>query len=71
VTSYVTVPKVRFKVRITRDEAGYWVAECVSLPGCVTQGTTKTETLDNLQEAIAGWLETAQAHPEIWEAGYR
>ncbi len=33
-------------------EDGYWVAECPSLPGCVSQGKTKEEALKNIKEAI-------------------
>ncbi len=43
-------------------EDGYWVAECPSLPGCVSQGKTKAEAISNIKEAIDGWIETAQAH---------
>jgi predicted RNase H-like HicB family nuclease len=43
-------------------EDGYWVAECPSLPGCISQGSTKPEALSNIKEAIEGWLETAKAH---------
>lgn len=43
-------------------EDGYWIAECLSLPGCVSQGRTKAETVSNIKEAIEGWLETAEAH---------
>ena len=47
---------------IYRGEDGYWVAECPSLPGCVSQGKTKTEAITNIREAIEGWIETAKAH---------
>lgn len=43
-------------------EDGYWVTECPSLPGCVSQGKTKAEAINNIKEAIDGWIETAQAH---------
>lgn len=43
-------------------EDGFWVAECLSLPGCISQGQNKGEALENIKEAIEGWLETAQAH---------
>jgi len=33
-------------------EDGYWVVECPSLPGCVSQGKTKEETLKSIKEAI-------------------
>ncbi|GIW43786.1 MAG: hypothetical protein KatS3mg077_1068 [Candidatus Binatia bacterium] len=37
-------------------EDGYWVAECPSLPGCVSQGKTKEEAIANIREAIAGYV---------------
>ena len=49
-------------VVLHRGEDGYWVAECPSLPGCVSQGKTKPEAIANIREAIDGWLETAEAH---------
>ena len=38
------------------------VAECPAIPGCVSQGKTEAEALDNIREAIAGCLETRAAH---------
>ena len=49
-------------VVLRRGEDGYWVAECTSLPGCITQGKTKAEAIANIKEAIEGWMETAKAH---------
>jgi predicted RNase H-like HicB family nuclease len=37
-------------------EDGYWVAECPSLPGCVSQGSTKEEAILNIREAIQGYI---------------
>ena len=37
-------------------EIGYWVVECPSLPGCITQGTTKAEAVSNIREAIDGYV---------------
>jgi predicted RNase H-like HicB family nuclease len=37
-------------------EDGYWVAECPSLPGCISQGKTKQETVANIREAIEGYI---------------
>jgi predicted RNase H-like HicB family nuclease len=45
-------------------EDGYWVVECPSLPGCVSQGKTREEALDNIKEAIELWIEDAQEHNE-------
>jgi predicted RNase H-like HicB family nuclease len=38
-------------------EDGWWVAECPSLPGCVSQGRTKEDALANIREAIAAYVE--------------
>ncbi|HPD17124.1 MAG TPA: type II toxin-antitoxin system HicB family antitoxin [Planctomycetota bacterium] len=37
-------------------EDGYWVAECPSLPGCISQGKTKAEAVANIKEAIEGYV---------------
>jgi predicted RNase H-like HicB family nuclease len=37
-------------------EDGYWVAECPSLTGCVSQGKTKEEAIANIREAIAAYI---------------
>lgn len=42
-------------------EDGNWVAECPSLPGCVSEGKTKADALSNIREAIDGWIETMRA----------
>ena len=43
---------MRITVTIDRDEGGVWIAECPSIPGCVSQGATKDEALANIREAI-------------------
>jgi predicted RNase H-like HicB family nuclease len=44
------------QVIIFRGEDGYWVAECPSLPGCLSQGKTKEEAVVNIREAIRGYI---------------
>ena len=39
-----------------KDEDGYWIAECQSLKGCVSQGETKEIVLMNIKEAIFGYI---------------
>ncbi len=34
---------------------GFWLVECPSLPGCVSQGTTMEEAVANIREAIVGY----------------
>lgn len=37
-------------------EDGYWVVECPSLPGCVSQGETREAAVQNIKEAIHGYI---------------
>jgi predicted RNase H-like HicB family nuclease len=48
---------MKFLVAIDRDEDGAWVAECPSIPGCVSQGASREEALRNVKEAIEVCLE--------------
>ena len=48
---------MRFYVTLDRDEDGVWIVECASIPGCVSQGETRQEALDNIREAIQLCLE--------------
>ena len=48
---------MKFVTTLERDEDGVWVAECPSIPGCVSQGKTREEALANIREAIAACLE--------------
>ncbi len=45
------------QVIIYPGEDDYWIAECPSLPGCISQGKTEAEVLDNITEAIQLYLE--------------
>jgi predicted RNase H-like HicB family nuclease len=44
------------RVIIFRGEDGYWVIECPSLPGCISQGKTREEAVANIKEAIRGYI---------------
>ena len=48
---------MKFPVTIDRDEDGVWIIECPSIPGCVSQGSTKAQALKNIREAIKLCLE--------------
>jgi len=45
---------VKIHVLVEKDEAGYFVAEVPALPGCLSQGKTKEEALQNIREAVEG-----------------
>lgn len=47
---------MKFVVTVDRDEDGVWVVECPSIPGCVSQGSTKDEALESVKDAIAACL---------------
>ena len=53
---------MKLLVALEPDESGMLVAECSSIPGCISQGRTEAEALDNIREAIAGCLETRAAN---------
>ncbi len=48
---------MQFTITLNRDEDGVWIAECPSIPGCVSQGKTKDDALSNVREAIQACLE--------------
>ena len=45
-----------FHIVLEEAEDGWIVAECPSLPGCVSQGKTEPEAIENIKEAITAWL---------------
>lgn len=55
---------MRYRVLIEQDEDGVYVAEVPALPGCISQGKTRSEAIDNIKEAIAGYLESLEANGE-------
>lgn len=48
------------QIVIYRGDDGYWVAECPSLPGCISQGTTREESIENMKEAIELYVEALE-----------
>ena len=48
---------MKLAITLERDETGMIVAECPSIPGCVSQGKTEAEALANIREAVIGCLE--------------
>jgi predicted RNase H-like HicB family nuclease len=45
-----------FHVTLEAAEDGWILAECPALPGCVSQGRDEKEALENIREAVTGWL---------------
>jgi len=55
---------MKYRVIIEKDEDGVYVAEATNLPGCISQGATRSEAIENIKEAIALYLESLTAHDE-------
>ncbi|PIU20867.1 MAG: hypothetical protein COT15_05215 [Candidatus Diapherotrites archaeon CG08_land_8_20_14_0_20_34_12] len=53
-----------FNVLISKDKEGIFVAECLDLPGCISDGKTKKEAIGNIKEAIEAYLESMEKHRE-------
>jgi len=52
--------KMRLPITVYQDEDGWYVVECPVIPGCMSQGRTQAEALQNIQEAIQLCLEVRQ-----------
>ncbi len=48
------------QVIIFRGEDGFWIAECPSLPGCISQGKSKEDAIFNIREAIRLYIEVLE-----------
>ncbi|OHD26804.1 MAG: hypothetical protein A2Y38_10775 [Spirochaetes bacterium GWB1_59_5] len=48
------------QVIVYPGENGFYVAECPSLPGCISQGITKEATLENIKEAIQAYIDALE-----------
>ena len=55
---------MRYRVLIEQDEDVIFIAECPSLPGCISQGKNRQEALTNIQDAIKGYLQSLKKHNE-------
>jgi len=48
---------MKFIVTINQDEDGIYIVECPYIPGCVSQGKTEQEAIENIKDAIQQCLE--------------
>ena len=44
------------QVLLYPGQDGFWVAQCLSLPGCVSQGDAREAAVHNIREAIEGYV---------------
>ncbi len=55
---------MRFRVLIEQDEDGVFIASVPELPGCISQGKTRSEAISNITDAIQGYLISLKKHNE-------
>ncbi len=55
---------MKYRILIEQDEDGIFVAQCSSLPGCISQGKTRDEALLNIKDAIKGYIYSLKKHGE-------
>ena len=53
---------MKYRIIIEQDEEGTYVAQCPSLPGCVSQGETRKEALNNIKDAMEGYMLSMEKH---------
>ena len=55
---------MKYQIVIEEGNDGFFVAECVTLPGCISQGKTLKSALHNISDAIEGYIESLRQHNE-------
>lgn len=55
---------MKFRILVEQDEEGMWVAECSTLPGCISQGKTREDAINNIKDAIDGYMQSLRKHNE-------
>ena len=55
---------MKYRIIIEQDEDGVFSAIVPSLPGCISQGSTRSEALINIKEAMEGYIESLTKHNE-------
>ena len=60
---------MKLRIILEQDEDGFFTASCPSLPGCISQGKTRKEAVENIRDAIYGYLESLKKHNEPIPSG--
>jgi predicted RNase H-like HicB family nuclease len=55
---------MKYRVLIEQDEDGFYTAHVPSLPGCISQGSTRDDVMKNIEEAVIVYIESLKAHNE-------
>ncbi len=62
---------ITFLIQVEPGEDGYYVATCLSLPGCISQGETVEDAVENIKEAIQAYTESLAHEEALDEASMR
>ena len=55
---------MHYRVTIEQDEDGVYVVTCPMLPGCISQGNSREDALENIEDAIEGYQKSLKKHGE-------
>lgn len=55
---------MKYRISVEQDEDGVFIAQCPSLPGCVSQGNTRDEAVQNISDAMKGYIISLKKHGE-------
>ncbi|NLV45864.1 MAG: type II toxin-antitoxin system HicB family antitoxin [Candidatus Hydrogenedentes bacterium] len=55
---------MHYRILIEQDEDGVFISTCPALPGCISQGDTRAEAVENIKDAIEGYLASLEKHGE-------
>ncbi len=64
ILSKIQLNVMKFRVLIEQDEDGVFIASVPELPGCISQGKTRSEAISNITDAIQGYLISLKKHNE-------
>ena len=51
---------MKFRIILEPDEDGVFVAECPTLPGCISEGATRYVAMANMRDAIQGYIHSLE-----------
>jgi len=53
---------LKYRVVVEEDEKGVFVVTVPTLPGCISEGKTRKKALENIKDAIKGYIESLEKH---------